>query len=251
MSTKEMLDEFSFLGEEAKEIVVDNPNLIAEKAGVIQPINTSKSYPEYPCADQLLQKLCYGRAHEVYGKTLPNVVKARIELELNGILKNGFASLYMIAYEIVMKSHEAGCIVGNRGTSGASFVSFLLGISETNPLSAHYRCKRCGYVEFRVSSTDGFHPGDVGVDLPDANCPDCGEALVKEGYDLPVETFLGLHLDKEPDFDFNFPVNRQFKPQRSVVDIDGINTICRAGTMDTVSEVSAMGYVKQYYKDKK
>ncbi len=251
MTTEEMLGEFSFLGDEAEEIVIDNPNIFAEKLGVVLPINNSKNYPEYPNADKLLRKLCYRRAHDIYGKTLPGAVESRIEFEIGVIKKNGFASLYMIAYEIVKKSNEAGYVVGSRGPSGASFVSFLLGIMETNPLPAHYRCKKCGYVDFDVSGIDGFHTGDTGIDLPDAVCPNCKEVLVKDGYDLPVETFLGLHLDREPDFDFNLAGDYQLEAQQGVLDIEGIGDICRAGTISTVSKRLAMNYVKKYCKDKK
>lgn len=251
MTTEEMLEEFSFLGDEAKEIVIDNPSIFAEKLGVVQPINPSKNYPEYPDADEVLQEFCYKREHEIYGMKLPDIVESRIEMEIGEIKENGFAPLYMIAYEIVKKSNEAGYIVGSRGTSGASLVSFLLGISETNPLPAHYRCKKCGYVDFKVSDTAGYHYGDVGMDLPDAICPDCGEVLAKDGYDLPMETFLGFHLNKEPDFDFNLASDYQFEAQRGVVDIEGIGTICRAGTIGTMTERRAEKYVKQYYEDKK
>ncbi len=142
MSAEEMLIAFSFLGEMAKEIVIDNPNSIVGKLDVIQPMDQKKQYPKYPKADKLLQEICYRRAHEIYGDSLPKEVRSRIELELGGILKNGFASIYMTVYELVRKSKEGGHIAGVRGTGGASFVSFLRDISEMNPLPAHYRCDK-------------------------------------------------------------------------------------------------------------
>ncbi len=248
MSTEEMLVEFAFLGEEAEEIVIDNPNKIIEKIDAIQPVNRIKKYPEYPKANEVLKELCMKRAHEIYGEALPGEVKNRMQLELEGIQKNGFASLYMIAYEVVRNSNEAGFPVEGRGSSGASFVSFLLGISETNPIPAHYRCEKCGYVEFYAYGVDGFHMGDVGMDLPNKVCPDCGGILLKDGYDIPVETFLGVNFDKEPDFDLNFPGEYKHKAMAGLADIEGIGEIYHVGTTETVSERQAKNYAKQYYK---
>ena len=246
MSTEEMLEEFDFLGETARGIVIDNPNAIVENLGVLQPFSPSRDYPEYPEAEKLLQELSYGRAQEIYGKVLPEEVKARIDQELEGIINNGFSSIYMIAFELVKRSNKDGYIVGSRGASGSSFISFLLGITETNPLPAHYICKNCGHVDFIDYTIDSFYAGDVGMDLPDKTCPKCGERLLKDGYDLPVEPFLGVNLDKEPDFDFNFSGDYQNKAQESLTSIDGIGEIYRPGTTATVSQRLALRYVTDF-----
>lgn len=252
MSAKELLTEFYFMGEEAaKAVVIDNPNRIAAELAVVQPVSPKKQYPIYPNANLILENLCYEKAHELYGDKLPNEVKKRLEFELSGIKKNEYASLYMIAYELVKKSNEAGYLVGSRAGCGASVVSYLVGISEANPLPAHYICRNCGYTDFEVSNIRGFYPGDAGADLPDRKCPICGEKLSKDGYDIPVETFLGFYLDKEPDFDLNFAGEYQREAQRSLTEIEGVGKICRAGTVGTLSERLARAYANKYFKDRR
>lgn len=253
MSAKELLDEFGFLGEEiATEIVVNNPNKVASELGVVQPIPPEKRYPVYPDAYKKLKEICYKKVHEIYGDKLSDEVKERLEYELKGIEENeGFASIYMIEHELVKKSNEAGYLVGSRGCSGASFVSFLAGITETNPLPAHYLCKKCKHTDFDVIDITGFRYGDLGIDLPNKKCPVCGEMLSKEGYDLPVETFLGFHMNKEPYFSMNFASEYRREAQCGVADIEGIGEICRAGTISTLSKRQSMAYATKYFKEKK
>ena len=255
MSTEEMLAEFDFLGKETAEtIVTDNPNRIVEGIDVLHPISPAKCYPGYPKASQVLETKCYEKACELYGEKLPEEVKGRIEYEMEGIKRDTnryFSSLYMITHELVKKSHEAGYTVGARGCSGASLVAFLMGITETNPLPPHYICKKCRHTDFIVSDIKGFKTEDIGFDLPDSKCPVCGEYMDKDGYDIPVETFLGLNLDKEPDFDLNFSADYQKEAQKSVVSIDGVGTICRAGTIVTVPDHLALKYASKYFKENK
>ncbi len=252
MSAKELLKEFDFLGEEtARELVINNPNRVAAELGVVQPISPEKQYPVYPDAYLKLKDICYKKANEIYGNKLPKEVKTRIEYELNGIKQNDFASLYMISYELVKKSNDAGYLVGSRGCSGASFVSFLAGITDTNPLPAHYLCKGCKYTDFNVIRIKGYRRGDLGVDLPNKKCPVCGSMLSKAGFDLPVETFLGFNLDKEPNFDMNFAAEYQHEAQCSVCEIDGVGEICRAGTIESLSERKSRAYAEKYFKEKK
>ena len=203
------------------------------------------NYPNYPNAEQSLQSICYKKAHEIYGKKLPDEVAFQFELEFHAIKENGFASLFMIAYEFVKKCRQDGYPVGYRGTSGASFISFLLGISETNPLPAHYRCKKCGYVDFYISGVGGFHPGDVGIDLPDAHCPECGEALTKDGYDLPVETFLGCYLNKEPNFTIDCAPGYKRKAQQALLD----SCSYTPGSMEVLYGYDALQFLKYLHDE--
>ena len=252
MSAEDLLAEFDYLGKETSErIVIDNPNLIAEKIGVLQPISSKKQYPVYPDADQDLKKLCFDKAHDIYGEKLPSEVEDRMEYEYAALKENGYTSLYMIAHELVKRSNEAGYLVGARGCSCASLIAYLAGITEINPLPPHYVCKDCGNSYFDVSDIKGFQPGDIGPDLPDKKCPVCGKNMSKDGYDIPVETFLGFNMDKEPDFDLNFSGEYQKEAQRSVVSIKGVGTILRAGTIGTLAEKTALSYAKTYFKEKK
>ena len=171
---------------------------------------------------------------------------------VQGIKANRYwSSIYMIAHELVKMSREAGYTVGTRGCSGASLVSFLMGITETNPLPPHYICRKCEYADFAVSGIKGHQIGDIGADLPDRKCPICGKKMRKDGFDIPVATFLGINLDKEPDFDFNFSGEYQREIQQKVVEIDGVGAICRAGTIGTLSETTAMKYARSYFQAKK
>lgn len=252
MSAEDLIAEFDFLGKETSErIVINNPNHIVEKIGALKPISSKKQYPVYPDADQVLKKLCYDKAHELYGNNLPNEVEDRMEYEYAALRGNGYTSLYMIAHELVKRSNEAGYLVGARGCSCASLISYLAGITEINPLPPHYICKTCGNSCFDVSDIKGFQLGDIGLDLPDKKCPVCGKKMSKDGYDIPVETFLGFNMDKEPDFDFNFSGEYQEEAQRNVASIKGVGTILRAGTIESLSEISALSYAKTYFKEKK
>lgn len=252
MSAEDLLAEFDYLGKETSErIVIDNPNLIAEKIGVLQPISSKKQYPVYPDADQDLKKLCFDKAHDIYGEKLPSEVEDRMEYEYAALKENGYTSLYMIAHELVKRSNEAGYLVGARGCSCASLISYLAGITEINPLPPHYICKDCGNSYFDVSDIKGFQPGDIGPDLPDKKCPVCEKMMSKDGYDIHVETFLGFNMNKEPDFDLNFSGEYQKEAQRSVVSIKGVGTILREGTIGTLDEKTALSYTKTYFKEKK
>ena len=252
MSVKELLAEFDFLGEKSSiEIVVNNPNRIAAEIGVVQPVSNKKCYPEYPDADLKLEKICYKKAHEIYGDKLPAEVRERIEYELAGIKANEFSSLYMIAYELVKKSNDAGYPVASRGCCGGSFIAFLAGITGINPLPAHYLCRNCKRSFFGVKDINGYRYGDLGSDLPDKACPVCGRIMTKEGFDIPAETFLGLHLDKEPYFAIDFDDEYIYEAQRSAADIEGIGRVCYGGRYFTVDEDQAEKYAKEYFKAKK
>ncbi len=217
----------------------------------MQPFSGERKLPVYPKADQTLKEICMEKIRKLYGKIIPKEAKDRLDLELKEIKKNGYASYFMICYELVKKSNDAGYTVGNRGTAGSSFVCYLAGITDINPLPAHYLCRKCGYTDFSVSDTKGYYPGVVGIDLPDRKCPMCGKKLSKEGYDLPPETFYGFHFDKEPDIDFNFSGDYQLEIQKYLTEIKGIDAICRPGTTGTLSEPDAIRCVEKYYKDRK
>ena len=255
MSTEEMLKEFEFLGQEtAQVVVIDNPQKLIEGIELWHPLSPRKAYPGYPKAFLPLETRCYERAYELYGEKLPDEVESRIRYELEALksdINRYFASIYMIVHELVKMSKNAGYTVGARGCSGASLVSYLMGITETNPLPPHYTCRKCEISDFAVSEIKGFQVGDVGADLPDRNCPICGRKMRKDGYNIPVETFLGLNMDKEPDFDINFSNEYMNEAQRNVASIDGVGSICRAGTIETLTKPAALKYTQIYYKDKK
>ena len=191
-TTEEMLEEFSYLGaDKAKEIVIDNPVKIAGMVEKISPVNPNKCPPVIENSDQELRDICYRKAHEMYGEDLPPQVSQRLERELNSIISNGYAVMYIIAQKLVWKSNADGYLVGSRGSVGSSFVATMSGITEVNPLSPHYYCKKCHYSDFDSDEVRAF-AGGCGFDMPDKNCPVCGEPLVKAGFDIPFETFLGL-----------------------------------------------------------
>ena len=208
-TTQEMLDEFAYLGEEkAHEVVIDMPALIASSIEPISPVRPDKCPPVIENSDKMLTDMCYDRAHEMYGDPLPEIVQARLERELGSIISNGYAVMYIIAQKLVAKSNEDGYLVGSRGSVGSSFVATMAGITEVNPLAAHYYCPHCHYSEF---DSDRIREAgvDCGWDLPDALCPECGRPLKKDGYDIPFETFLGFKGNKEPDIDLNFSSDYQ------------------------------------------
>ena len=250
-TTEEMLDEFSFyLGsEKAEEIVITNTNLIADMCDRIAPVRPDKCPPVIENSDQQLTDICYRKAHEMYGEELPEIVEARLKRELNSIISNGFAVMYIIAQKLVWKSVEDGYLVGSRGSVGSSFVATMAGITEVNPLSPHYYCKKCHYTDFYSDEVKAF-AGMAGCDMPDKNCPVCGEKLVKDGFDIPFETFLGFKGNKEPDIDLNFSGEYQSKAHKYTEVIFGYGQTFRAGTIGTLADKTAFGYVKNYYEER-
>ena len=249
-TTDERLEEFSYLGsEKAYEIVVENTNKIADMIESIDPVRPDKCAPVIEDSDKTLTKICYDRAHEIYGPDLPKIVEDRLEKELNSIIKNGFAVMYIIAQKLVWKSVEDGYLVGSRGSVGSSFVATMAGITEINPLSPHYYCSKCHYVDFEEEDVKAF-AGKAGVDMPDKICPVCGELLHKEGFDIPFETFLGFKGDKEPDIYLNFSGEYQSKAHKYTEVIFGAGQTFRAGTIATLAEKTAFGYVKNYFEER-
>jgi DNA polymerase-3 subunit alpha (Gram-positive type) len=249
-TTEEMLEEFSYLGsEKAEEIVITNTNLIADMCDKIAPVRPDKCPPVIENSDQQLTDICYRKAHEMYGDPLPDIVEARLKKELNSIISNGFAVMYIIAQKLVWKSVEDGYLVGSRGSVGSSFVATMAGITEVNPLSPHYYCKKCHYTDFYSDEVKKF-AGMAGCDMPDKYCPNCGEKLVKDGFDIPFETFLGFKGNKEPDIDLNFSGEYQSKAHKYTEVIFGYGQTFRAGTIGTLADKTAFGYVKNYYEER-
>ncbi len=249
-TTEEMLDEFSYLGsDKAEEVVITNTNIIADQIDVMAPVRPDKCPPVIPDSDKTLTEICYSKAHELYGEELPPIVKERLEKELNSIISNGFAVMYIIAQKLVWKSVEDGYLVGSRGSVGSSLVAFMAGITEVNSLSAHYRCPKCRYYDFDSPEVKAFS-GNAGCDMPDKDCPVCGTLLIKDGFDIPFETFLGFKGDKEPDIDLNFSGEYQSKAHKYTEVIFGAGQTYRAGTIATLADKTAFGYVKRYYEER-
>lgn len=245
-STQEMLDAFSFFGEDiAKEIVIENTNKIADEISEIQPIKDGLYPPHIAHADEEMKKLTYDKAYELYGNPLPKIVKDRIDLELNSIISNGYAVIYLISQRLVAKSNKDGYLVGSRGSVGSSLVATMSGITEVNPLAPHYRCPKCKYSQF-------FENGEYGsgFDLPDKNCPKCGTPLVKDGQDIPFATFLGFHGDKVPDIDLNFSGDYQPVAHNFIRVMFGPDNSYRAGTIATVADKTAYGYAKHFDEER-
>ena len=249
-TTEEMLEEFKYLGpEKAREVVITNTNLINDQIEKISPVHPDKCPPEIPDSDATLKKICYDKAHEIYGPELPPVVVERLERELNSIISNGFAVMYIIAQKLVWDSNDHGYLVGSRGSVGSSFAATMSGITEVNPLPPHYICPQCYYVDFDSPEVKAY-AGRSGCDMPDAVCPKCGHALNKEGHDIPFETFLGFKGDKEPDIDLNFSGDYQAKAHKYVEVIFGEGKAFRAGTIGTLAEKTAFAYVYKYYEER-
>jgi len=249
-TTEEMLQEFAYLGSaKAEEVVITNTNKIANMCERIAPVRPDKCPPVIENSDQMLRDICYTKAHSMYGEELPPVVKERLDRELNSIISNGYAVMYIIAQKLVWKSNEDGYLVGSRGSVGSSFAATMSGITEVNPLQAHYRCEYCKYSDFDSPEVKAFS-GRGGCDMPDKICPVCGKKLMKDGFDIPFETFLGFKGNKEPDIDLNFSGEYQSKAHAYCEVIFGYGQTYRAGTIGTLADKTAFGYIKNYYEER-
>ena len=249
-TTEEMLKEFAYLGsEKAEEVVITNTNRIADMCEKISPVRPDKCPPVIENSDQMLRDICYNKAHKMYGDPLPEIVQERLDRELNSIISNGYAVMYIIAQKLVWKSNEDGYLVGSRGSVGSSFVATMSGITEVNPLHAHYLCKHCQYSDFDSDLVKSFS-GRSGCDMPDKLCPKCGRPLSKEGFDIPFETFLGFKGNKEPDIDLNFSGEYQSKAHKYTEVIFGEGQTFKAGTIGTLADKTAFGYIKNYYEER-
>ena len=245
-TTEEMIDAFSFLGEDrAIDVVVNNPRTVADWCEPVEPIPDGFYPPEVEDAEEDFLTTIQRRVKELYGKDLPNEVTQRLEKERSAIVENQFSNLYVVASRLVEKSRDDGYLVGSRGSVGSSFTAYLMGITEVNPLPAHYRCPNDSYVEFPEQAV-----ADVGVDLPKKNCPHCGEKLVRDGFHIPFEVFLGFEGNKIPDIDLNFSGEYQQEMFRFVQEMFGEEHVIRAGTISTVAEKTAGGFVNSYFSDK-
>ena len=249
-TTEEMLQEFAYLGSaKAEEVVITNTNKIADMCERIAPVRPDKCPPIIENSDQMLRDICYTKAHSLYGEELPTIVKERLDRELNSIISNGYAVMYIIAQKLVWKSNEDGYLVGSRGSVGSSFAATMAGITEVNPLQAHYRCEHCKYSDFDSPEVKAFS-GRGGCDMPDKICPVCGKKLTKDGFDIPFETFLGFKGNKEPDIDLNFSGEYQSKAHAYCEVIFGYGQTYRAGTIGTLADKTAFGYIKNYYEER-
>ena len=254
-TTKEMLEAFSFLdAEKAKEIVVTNPNIIASKCEIVEVIIETGGVPFSPKIEnsaQIVEEMVYAKAKEWYGDPLPENIQERIEQELKGIIGGGFDVIYLIAQKLVKKSNDDGFLVGSRGSVGSSFVATMMGITEVNPLPSHYRCPKCKHSIFKNDNGEDLAiEFGIGFDLPDKDCPKCGSKMIKDGEDMPFATFLGFNADKVPDIDLNFSDLNQAAAHEYTKVLFGEDNVYRAGTIGTVAEKTAYGFVKGYCEDK-
>jgi len=254
-TTREMLDAFSFLGEEkAKEIVITNPNKISDQCEIVEVIIETGGVPFSPKIEnsaQIVEDMVYDKAKEWYGDPLPDNIRERIEQELKGIIGGGFDVIYLIAQKLVKKSNDDGFLVGSRGSVGSSFVATMMGITEVNPLPSHYRCPKCKHSIFKNDNGEDLAiEFGIGFDLPDKDCPKCGEKMIKDGEDMPFATFLGFNADKVPDIDLNFSDLNQAAAHEYTKVLFGEDNVYRAGTIGTVAEKTAYGFVKGYCEDK-
>ena len=245
-TTDEMLKEFAYLGEElAKTVVVENTHKIYEQIEPFALFPSEPAMPKIEDADEKLKKLAYDTAHAMYGETLPDIVEKRLDREMRPIIEHGFSVLYYIAHMLIKDSLENGYVVGSRGSVGSSFAARVTGVTEVNPLPPHYRCGHCNHSDFKVDRT----LYQCGVDLPPKNCPECGQAMIADGFDIPFETFLGLNADKVPDIDLNFSGEYQPKAHKWTINFFGKSHVFRAGTISTISDKTAFGYVKNYAEE--
>lgn len=244
-TTDELLDEFSYLGEEvANEIVVKNTNAIADMVEVIKPVPDGFYPPKIDNAENIVKEMTYEKAYRIYGNPLPEIVKARLERELGAIIGNGFSVLYLSAQKLVKKSLDSGYLVGSRGSVGSSLVAFMMGITEVNALYPHYICTNpeCKNSEF-------IEREGVGIDLPEKICPKCGQPYKRDGYSIPFEVFMGFNGEKVPDIDLNFSGEYQSEIHRYCEQLFGKENVFKAGTISTLAEKNAEGYVKKYFED--
>lgn len=247
-TTEEMLKSFEYLGtKKASEIVVKNPAKILDMCDSVTFVRPDKCAPVIEDSDKTLRKICYDKAHAIYGDPLPEIVEKRLEKELGSIIGNGFAVMYIIAQKLVWKSLEDGYIVGSRGSVGSSFVAFAAGITEVNALPPHYVCPSCKYSDFTSEEVRAY-AGTSGCDMPDCDCPKCGTKMIKDGFDIPFETFLGFHGEKEPDIDLNFSGEYQAKAHKYTEEIFGKGQTYRAGTVSGLQDKTAFGVIQKYFE---